>query len=53
LLQRAGHLRRRADRDLAGRRIHPTGDPIVKSLALTAGVLANIFRPQLRTNRKA
>ncbi len=33
----------------------PPGDPIVKSiaLALTAGVLADIFRPQLPTNRKA
>jgi hypothetical protein len=55
LLQRAGHLRRRADHDLAVRRVHPARDPIVKSiaLALTAGVLADIFRPQLPTDRKA
>jgi len=55
LLQRAGHLRRRADHDLAVSRVHPVGDPIVKSiaLALTADVLANIFRPQLPTDRKA
>jgi hypothetical protein len=55
LLQRAGHFRRRADHDLAVRRVHPAGDPIVKSiaLALTADVLADIFRPQLPTDRKA
>jgi hypothetical protein len=55
LPQRAGHLRCRADHDLAVCRVHPAGNPIVKStvLALTAGVLADISRPQLPTDRKA
>jgi hypothetical protein len=55
LQQRAGHLRRRTGNDLAVRRVHPAGDPIVKpiALALTAGVLADTSRPQLPTDRKA
>jgi len=55
LPQRAGHLRRRAGHDLAVRRVHPAGDPNVQpiALALIAGVLADIFRPQLPTDRKA
>ncbi len=55
LPQRVGHLRRRAGHDLAVRRVHPAGDPIVKpiALALTAGVLADTSRPQLPTDRKA
>jgi len=55
LPQRAGHLRRRAGHDLAVRRVHPAGDPIVKptAFALTAGLLADTSRPQLPTDRKA
>jgi hypothetical protein len=59
LPQRAGHLRRRAGHDLAVRRVHPAGDPIVKpiaiaiALALTAGLLADTSRLQLPTDRKA